>query len=394
MPVARRVLLRQSWQLAELVGVVGILAACGATATNGSSAAPASPSSASPTAKVTAAPAAKPSVSASSPVLAKSSAATGTVGRPSGGANVVSIKVGSFGSPSDAGVYVALDRDYFAAEGIKVELVHFSSGPQIAPALGTERLQAGGGAVSPVFFNLALHRVPIKIVADKGKLLPGFGYEGLMVRQDLIDSGAIKSVSDLKGKTIAYSGTHFLVDIALKKVGLSDKDVQWKELGFPDMVVALGNKAIDAAMYLEPFGVRAEQKKVATRWLRGDKIDPGHQMGVLFFSPKMAQNTNVAQRFVTAYIKGVRDYDAAFVNGKDKAGIIKILTRHASAKDPALYDQMTPPGLDPNGSLNVRSLQEDYNWYLDNGLLKQKMDVSKIVDTTFLDYALKVLGKR
>ena len=45
-------------------------------------------------------------------------------------------------------------------------------------------------------------------------------------------------------------------------------------------------------------------------------------------------------------------------------------------------------------SLPDLSLQQDCNWYLDKCLLKQKADVSNMVDTTFLDYALKVLGKQ
>lgn len=290
-------------------------------------------------------------------------------------------------------MYIGLDHGYFAAQGINVDLTHFTSGAQIAPALGAEQVQVGGGAVSPAFFNLPLHKIPVKIVADKGKLLPGFGYEGLLVRQDLLDSGAVKSAADLKGRKIAFNGTHFLVDIALTKAGVASSGVDWVELAFPDMVVALGNKAIDGAMYLEPFGQAAEAKHVATRWLTGDKIDPGHQMGVLFFSPKFFDNKALAQGFMTAYIQGVRDYDAAFRQGKNKADVINILTKYGSAKDPAMYDSMVPPGLDPNGSVNVPSLQADFDWYIANGQLKDKMDVSQMVDTALLNATLQKLGK-
>ena len=46
----------------------------------------------------------------------------------------------------------------------------------------------------------------MKVVADKGRNAPGYGYNSIIVRKDLVDSGAVKTLADLKGRTIATIG--------------------------------------------------------------------------------------------------------------------------------------------------------------------------------------------
>jgi ABC-type nitrate/sulfonate/bicarbonate transport system substrate-binding protein len=49
----------------------------------------------------------------------------------------VTLKMGAVGALSDAGIFVALDRGFFKAEGLDVELVTFRNWPQIIPSLAT-----------------------------------------------------------------------------------------------------------------------------------------------------------------------------------------------------------------------------------------------------------------
>jgi NitT/TauT family transport system substrate-binding protein len=333
-------------------------------------------------------PAASP---ASSPVASPIAA----LPKPTGAMKTV--KVGVIGSASDAGVYIALEQGYFAEQGLNVELEFFDSAARMPPAIGTEQIQVGGGALSAGLFNLIARQVPLKIVADKGSMPKGFGFEGMMVRQDLLDSGAVQSPADLKGKKVAHvseaNGTHFLADMALRKAGLTDKDVELITMPFPDMVVALANKSVDAAMYLEPNGTRAEEQKIAKRWMMGDEIYPDHQLAVIFYSPGFVQDTDVARRFAVAYLKGIRDYDAAFKRGQNKPAIIAQLAKHGTVKDPALYEQMIPPGLDSNGTLNLKSIQEEAGWYFDRGFLTEKPDLAKIIDTSFVEFAVQQVGR-
>src|SRR5581483_1566213 len=98
---------------------------------------------------------------------------------------------------------------------------------------------------------------PIRIVADAGQLRPGFGGAALVVRKDLIDSGAFKDLKDIKGRTVAITGkgvlTHYLIGRTAESVGLAVNDVNIVVMQAPDMLPALAAKQVDMAESLEPF---------------------------------------------------------------------------------------------------------------------------------------------
>jgi NitT/TauT family transport system substrate-binding protein len=59
-------------------------------------------------------------------------------------------------------------------------------------------------------------------------------------------------------------------------------------------------------------------------------------------SPKfLNERRDVAQRFMAAYLKGVRDYNDVFVKGTgDKVEIINIMTKHTALKDPNVWKKV------------------------------------------------------
>jgi hypothetical protein len=48
--------------------------------------------------------------------------------------------------------------------------------------------------------------------------------------------------------------------------------------------------------------------------------------------------------------------------------------------------------LAPNGEVNVKEVQDDQEWYFQHGLIKNKVDVGKMVDLRFLQSAVLALG--
>src|SRR6478752_4819706 len=105
-------------------------------------------------------------------------------GTPSLAADTV--KLGMIGSVGDAPIYYALDKGYFAEADIKLELEPMGSlAKQIAP-LSTGELDAGCGAISAGLYNAVNRAIPMKVVADKGRNAPGYGYNSIIVRKDLV----------------------------------------------------------------------------------------------------------------------------------------------------------------------------------------------------------------
>src|SRR5438067_1630885 len=70
-------------------------------------------------------------------------------------------------------------------------------------------------------------------------------------------TGEVKSVRDLKGKklamTVLQSSTEWAADRMLAAEGLKLSDVEILALPQPDMLPALKNGSVDAAMAVEPF---------------------------------------------------------------------------------------------------------------------------------------------
>src|SRR5262249_13550058 len=89
---------------------------------------------------------------------------------------VRTVHVGTVNQASDAGLYVAIDKGYFAELGLKVELVTFTSAATMIAPLGSGELDVGGGAVSAGLWNADLRKIGVRAVADKGSTRAGWSY--------------------------------------------------------------------------------------------------------------------------------------------------------------------------------------------------------------------------
>ncbi len=306
------------------------------------------------------------------------------------------VRVGAFASVSDAAIYIALEKKYFAEQRIEPELVKIDSGATMVTELANGNLDASGGSPGAGLYNAVRQGIPMKIVADKGSALPGHGYFAFVVRNDLVDK--IKTPADFRGRTLAVTGykrgasSEVTIGRVLSSAGLSESDLRITNMTFSDIVAALGTGAIEIGVLVEPLVTQAVSKGIATVWKRSDEIYPGQQYGALMYGPGIIKRPDVANRFMVAYLKGVRFYNDALRGKIPRDELVAILTKHTSVKDPALYDKMIFPGLHPDGTLNTAGMAEDAQWWTANGRMKEAVEVARVVDTSYADHAVKQLG--
>ncbi len=310
----------------------------------------------------------------------------------------VRVRVGNTGGVSSAGLLIALEKGYFLEEGLQVEFSNFRSAADTIAPLSAGQLEVAGGAPSAGLFNAMLRGIPIKMVADQNSVTAGRSSGGAVVRKDLIDNGAIKDLPDLKGKKAAINAagvsTEILLEKLLAKGGLTQKDVEVTIIPFPDMLAAFANKAIDYAHLIEPYITNGVEKGLLVRWKTNDVFYPNSQVAVLLYAPDFMQgNAEAAKRFMVAYLRGIRVYNDAFFGNKGKTEVINILTKTTDIKDPALFDQMQKVGLNPDGYVYADSVAEDMGWYVQKGLVKEKLDIKRVIDNQYVDYAIGRLGK-
>src|SRR6202049_3468492 len=108
------------------------------------------------------------------------------------------LAIGTTGASSDAPFFIADKKGYFAAEGLKVQIIPFDSAAKMIPSLGTGELDVGSGATSAGLYNAAKRGVAIKIVADKARNAKGYGFQSILVRKELADSGKVRGLKDFQ----------------------------------------------------------------------------------------------------------------------------------------------------------------------------------------------------
>ncbi|WP_144510625.1 ABC transporter substrate-binding protein [Bacillus sp. FJAT-22090] len=300
------------------------------------------------------------------------------------------------GAASGAGFYIAKEKGYFADYNIEVEFAQFANSDEMLPALASGEVDIAGGVSTASFFNAIAQGIDVKIIADKGHNVPGKSYFTFVIGNHMKDE--IKEYKDFKGKRIAISSKNSIDEYIylemLKHAGLTQDDVEFVLLGdFGSMLGAIENGSIDAALQIEPLIAQGIENGFHVRF--GDATDyaPESQIALVLGSPKfMNDEQDVSLRFMAAYLKGVRDYNDAFIKGEGKEEVIDIMTKHTSLKDAALWEKVFVTGLDPDGKMFLDDIVKQYDAYKANGAISGDIDFDKAVDTSITEKAVEILG--
>ena len=299
------------------------------------------------------------------------------------------VKMGDLPVISNAGLYIAMDKGFFAERGITVETERFASGAKMIAPLSTGQLDLATGSPSAGLFNSVASGMDFRIVADKGQIRPKFSFTGgLLVRKDLIDSGKVKSIKDLKGMKITSGAKGIVLDYILAKTleseGLPFESVEVVYLSYPDGLKALISKAVDAAVAPEPWGVQAERQGAATRLFLSENIPSiaTFQIGVVMYSGKfIKERPKVARDFMQAYVKGIKYYNEKGLKDPEVAAIV---SKHTSV--PAETVRATIPFYaEPSGKPRTQDLATLQDWFHQIGWVKTKAPMDKLVDLSFLE---------
>jgi NitT/TauT family transport system substrate-binding protein len=318
-----------------------------------------------------------------------------------GHAQAQELTIGTIGASSDAPFFIADAKGYFAEQGLKVNFVRFDSAAKSIPSLGSGEIDVGSGASSAGLYNAAARGIGIKIVADKARNAKGYGFQAIMARTDLIDSGKVKGVKDLKGLKVAMSANgnseNAFMNYALVQAGLTYNDIDPVFLGFPNQIAAFANKAIDASLTVEPTVAELLKQGTAKKLISADDVFPDYQTAVVFYGPKfMHDQPENAKKFMIAYVKAARFYNDALkdghIAGPNADEVIKILTQYSFIKDPEVHRAIVSQAIDPDGDVNMPSLQMAWQFFLDTKQIDGSVKVGDVVDLSYVHEAAKMLG--
>ena len=310
------------------------------------------------------------------------------LGAPLQGAAAEVVRMGELLAISNVGLYVAMDKGYFEVRGITVEVERFASGAKMIAPLSTGQLDVAIGSPSAGLYNAIAGGMSFKIVADKGQSRPGYSFTPLVVRKDLVDSGRVKTIKDLKGLKIASGAKGINFDYMLAKMlehgGIGFDAVEIVYLGYPEGIKALAAKAVDAAFVPEPWGMQAEQQKVGVRLFLSEQTPAvsTFQVAVIMYAAKfMKERPKIARDFLQAYVQGVKLYSQRGLKDAEIAGII---SKHIKVPVETIQGTI-PVYVDAGARPRVQDLGAMQDWFHQMGWVKETVPMERVVDLSFLE---------
>ena len=155
----------------------------------------------------------------------------------------------------------------FAALGVEVRFIEFSSGPPLLEALNAGSIDYGTTGDSPPIFAQAARANLFYVAAQ-----PGSGStSAILVR----DGSPIKTLTDLKGRKVGFtkaSSAHNVTIAALEKAGLSYADITPVYLQPADAAAAFTRGSIDAWTIWDPYFAIAEAQPGTRILAKGEDI--------------------------------------------------------------------------------------------------------------------------
>jgi NitT/TauT family transport system substrate-binding protein len=327
-------------------------------------------------------------------VLAMVLAALDVSGLRSASAQDTTVKIGIARSTSNAAELMALNRGYFKDAGIKLQWDDIDTTANVIALLAQNQYNIVAGGISAGIFNALEKNLPITMLADRVSTPIG---HNLMLRPDLKDT--VKSLKDLKGKVIASNGqgsvSTYEIGKMLERDGLTIADVDLKIMPFTQMGLAFKNKAIDAALVIPPFVWGLEEQGLAIPFGNVDELVEPRPMTIAVIMANtdwVKANPDLVQRYVTALLRGARDYCNAYHGGSDRQEVIDALVNSKTEPRRELLEKYPWPARSPYGKINTASMLDINAWYVTNKLSAAKFPPDRLVNASFVEEADKTLG--
>ncbi len=289
-----------------------------------------------------------------------------------------------------APLIIAKEKGYFERANLNVELHEIWTSPELIAAFASGNMDGAAGGIGPAQMN-AISRGILnpRLIAPLHTEKPPVATP-LVVSKALWDSGAVRTVADLKGRKVGInskaSATSYWLHVALATGGLTPSDIDIVELPFPDAILAMSNGVLDASMIGEPFAVQGEQSGAIVR-LTEDFIDDFQVTAVYFDADFAEENRPAVEAFLAAYLQGARDLVGEGYRDPVNLAILEKGTRIPAATIAA----SRVPFHDPDGRVHVEDVQKLNDFFVAQGDAPA-LDMSTLVDPTYAEAARTMLA--
>ena len=302
------------------------------------------------------------------------------------------VKIGLQKLAGNGRIFLAVEKGYFAAEGLNAELVYFPQPEQIPLALVAGDLDFGAVGISAGFYNLA-GQGAVKIVAPGIRDAPGFKLFAAIASNRAATSG-LNSYKDLPTHSFAAltagASTVYTLSRIAEKNGFDLKSIRILALqSQANILSAIAGGQADAAIIGATLAMPAiGHGDAKLLGFTGDAVYS--EAGATMVATRTAdKKPDTVRRFLRGLARGRADYVAAFIgaDGKPKDGpsapeALAIISKYVG--QPAEQVALSISYVDPAGRLDVADVLRQIAWYKSQGFVKPEVDGLKIVDKRYV----------
>jgi NitT/TauT family transport system substrate-binding protein len=286
-------------------------------------------------------------------------------------------KVGFNAWIGSIGFFVAKEKGFFKEEGLDLQTKSFSSpGDGLKPVLSGD-LDAVLSTADSVLTVLDKAPGQLKIVylTDTSA-----GADAILAKKEIADIKAIK------GKKVAATlgqCNQLLLDKALEKAGLTEKDIQLVNMNPDDAGAAFAAGQIDVAVTWEPWITKvAGEKKGHVIW--SSKETPNLILDILAINAKTKKTAETK-----AFLKGLnRGYDFVIAHPDDAAAIAAKALEQKPDEVKAMLPKVNLYGLAKNLEMMAGPAAEATKavakFFKDHKVNDTVVDVSTLYDASYL----------
>lgn len=288
---------------------------------------------------------------------------------------------GIFAYARDKGIF----EEAFAKAGAEVKWYEFASGPPHFEAIASGRLDFGATGGTPVI-SAQTGGVDFKAIAVTGD---GKRNNAIVLPKD----SPINDIKELKGKKIAVakgSSAYNFLYMVLDRAGLKAEDVKIIHLQPDEARPALDTGAIDAWSAWEPYVTTAVVQAHASVLVTGDDLNifaPGFLIARTGFT---SEHPDLTVLFLKTY-EETRKY---YVGHLDEVTDQFVKTKKLEREIISTVLKNSRPLLSPITPEFARAHQEQADFLFSVGAIKKKLDTSQVLESKFVEQALKELGEK
>lgn len=281
-------------------------------------------------------------------------------------------------------LYTAIDKGYYADEGLKVNIRFPSNANDAMSLVAAGKAQVGLYYQQDVIMARANQKVPVRSI-------------GAVVQSPLnivmnLKSKNIHSPKDLVGKTIGYAGTELseaLIRSMMQNVGVDYSDVKMIDVGF-DLMSSMTTGNVDATIgcYVNHEVPQLIEEGFDVDYFMVDDYGvPTYYEGVFMSNDDMIKNDpETLKAFLRASAKGFADMKA------DPEEALSILLKNQNTENFPLSESVERQSMTmllplmendaaPFLSQSEEVWQKNIDWLYDQGLISEKPTVSDLMAT-------------